>query len=87
MSTKDFSKKYANFYNELNSLFTDELVLTKRECIGLQQLSDVFEIEEDRAKNQVLFTGGSNVSVGAKHEVEKLAKRLGKKYELQLLFL
>lgn len=84
MSYNTFSKKYANFYSELNMRFTDELISTKQHCIGLENLAEVFEIES--RDNQVLLTRCSNVAVGEIHEVEKVAKKLGKKYDLKLVF-
>lgn len=76
MPQNAFSRKYANFYSELNMRFTDELISTKQDCIGLENLSDVYEIESK--ENQVVFSRNSNVAVGAIKEVEKHAKLLGK---------
>lgn len=86
MAVNDFSKKYVNFHSELNSLFKDELVQTKRDCIGLEELAEVFDIFPDRAGNEVRFIRNPESPVGATYEVEKLAVRLGKKYDLKLVF-
>lgn len=86
MAVNDLSKKYANFHSELNSLFNDELTRTKRDCIGLEELAEVFDIFPDRAMNEVRFVRNPDSAVGAKYEVEKLALRLGKKYKLKLVF-
>lgn len=55
MAVNDFSKRYSNFHSELNSLFNDDLILTKRDCIGLEKLKEVFDIFLDRAANEVRF--------------------------------
>lgn len=86
MADNDFSKRYANFHSELNSLFNDDLILTKRDCIGLEELAEVFDIFPNRAANEVRFIRNPDSAVGAKYEVEKLAIRLGKKYKLKLFF-
>lgn len=86
MAGNDFSKKCANFHSELNSLFVDELILTKQYCIGLKELSEVFTILPDRAVGVVRLVRNPQSAVGAKYEVEKVAMRLAEKYKLELVF-